>query len=157
MTSPLSFALKQVQETGELPVDATAEPELFPDALSEGVLIGPISVKGVIREVDDTAAFAGSAKGRWRFECTRCLTPVELAWDAAVEASAPIDAGPLDLTEEVRQSIALAQPMKTVCRPDCKGLCPVCGKNRNAVDCEHAPEVLPKAGRARLTPRPKKG
>jgi len=157
MNSPLSFALKEVQETGELPVDATAGPELFPDALSEGALVGPISVKGVIREVDDTAAFEGSAKGRWRFECTRCLAPVELEWSAAVEATAPIDAGPLDLTEEVRQSIALAQPMKTVCRPDCKGLCPACGKNLNSVDCGHKLEVPPKTGRPRLTPRPKKG
>ena len=50
----------------------------------------------------------------------------------------PIDSGPMDLTEDVRQSIGLAQPMKIFCKPDCKGLCSVCHKNRNLADCGHA-------------------
>jgi len=29
----------------------------------------------------------------------------------------------------------LAVPLKLVCKSDCKGLCPVCGKNRNVEPC----------------------
>ena len=41
----------------------------------------------------------------------------------------------LDLTEVVRQNIVLALPVAPVCRPDCQGLCPVCGANRNVETC----------------------
>ena len=157
MNSDLRISLKDLKDKGELHVDATAEPELFPDALSEGVLVGNFSVKGKIHPVDDTAVFVGAAKGLWRFECVRCLAPVETPWEAAVSAEAPIDRGSLDLTEEVRQSISLAQPMKIVCRSQCKGLCTVCRKNRNLADCGHADEGPQMSQRPRLTIRPDKG
>ena len=99
MSSALRIPLKDLKDKGELPVDATVEPETFPDALSEGVLVGTISIKGKIHPVDDTAVFAGAAKGLWRFECVRCLTPVEAPWEASVAAEAPIDGGHLDLAK----------------------------------------------------------
>jgi len=37
----------------------------------------------------------------------------------------------LDLTEAVRQYVLVAAPMKPLCREDCAGLCPVCGRNLN--------------------------
>jgi uncharacterized protein len=35
----------------------------------------------------------------------------------------------------------LSLPVRTLCKPDCKGLCPRCGKNRNleACTCEEGP------------------
>ena len=157
MHSQLKISLQALKDKGEIPVDETVEKELFPDALSEGALIGTVTVKGRILPVDDTAVFEGAAKGLWRFECVRCLTPVEAPWTAPVEAEAPIDAGHLDLTEEIRQSISLAQPMKIVCRPDCKGLCAVCRQNRNQKDCGHKDEGPQMSQRPRLTIRPDKG
>ena len=48
----------------------------------------------------------------------------------------------LDLTEVVRQDIWLSLPTSPVCRPDCKGLCPYCGRNRNLEECTcHAEEI----------------
>lgn len=138
MASALHFALTEVKENGELPVRGETGPEVFPDALTEGTLVGPIAVEGVIRAIDSEAAFEGVAKGRWRFECTRCLVAVEVGWNTAVSVVVPINGGPLDLTDEVRQSIALAQPMKILCRPDCRGLCPACGIDRNQTDCGHS-------------------
>jgi uncharacterized protein len=41
----------------------------------------------------------------------------------------------LDLTEVIRQGLWLAMPEKTLCRPDCAGLCPNCGGNRNLGEC----------------------
>lgn len=41
----------------------------------------------------------------------------------------------LDLTEVVRQGLLLAIPMRPLCRPDCKGLCPICGQNWNEGPC----------------------
>jgi uncharacterized protein len=42
----------------------------------------------------------------------------------------------LDLTEAVRQYSLLAIPMKTLCKKNCAGLCPTCGKNLNEGQCD---------------------
>jgi uncharacterized protein len=41
----------------------------------------------------------------------------------------------LNVAALVETETTLALPMKPLCRPDCRGLCPVCGGNRNAVAC----------------------
>ena len=166
MSSEFRFPLTDVKENGQMAVDAKTAPETFPDALSEGVLVGPIALEGVILAVDDEAAFTGTAKGNWKFECTRCLKSIDQAWCAPIEVMVPIDGGPMDITDEVRQSISLIQPMKILCKPDCKGLCEFCKKNRNEVNCGHPEggcgDGVPVGNfintrHPRLTPRPQKG
>ena len=41
----------------------------------------------------------------------------------------------LDVTRVVANEATLALPMKALCREDCRGLCPVCGANRNVAPC----------------------
>jgi uncharacterized protein len=137
MTQGLRFPLTEVKEIGESPVDVSVPGGEFPGIVDAGELIGAIRIKGLISEQDEDAVFEGDARGRWRLECTRCLVPVEADFTSPFEQRVSIDAGPMDLTEEVRQAIVLAQPMKIYCRPHCRGLCPVCRKNRNVTDCGH--------------------
>lgn len=47
----------------------------------------------------------------------------------------------LDLSAWARDSLALALPEQILCRPDCAGLCPVCGADLNANPHEHAEEI----------------
>jgi len=47
----------------------------------------------------------------------------------------------LDLTAWARDAVALALPDKILCRADCGGLCPECGKNLNDEPHEHADEA----------------
>jgi uncharacterized protein len=46
----------------------------------------------------------------------------------------------IDLLEDVRQTLILAVPLKLLCRSDCKGLCPQCGKNLNEERCSCSSE-----------------
>ena len=46
----------------------------------------------------------------------------------------------LDLTAWARDTVALALPDKILCRADCAGLCPVCGKNLNLEPHTHEEE-----------------
>jgi len=41
----------------------------------------------------------------------------------------------IDLTDDVRQTVLLSLPLKHVCREDCRGLCPLCGRNLNEGSC----------------------
>jgi uncharacterized protein len=76
--------------------------------------------------------------------CFRCLDDavLELPIDAReYQATNPgeaeelksqyLEADLLDLSAWARDAVALALPDKILCRPDCAGLCPVCGKNLN--------------------------
>ena len=81
--------------------------------------------------------------------CDRCLSPVAMQIDETFEhvivtetASEENDAeyllapdAMLDLAEVAMTDLRLSMPTKTLCSPDCKGLCPVCGQNRNDGDC----------------------
>ncbi len=52
------------------------------------------------------------------------------------------ETGKIDLAPSVRDEMLLAVPITPLCRPDCKGLCPVCGENLNEGDCHHRPEEI---------------
>jgi uncharacterized protein len=41
----------------------------------------------------------------------------------------------LDVGEAVRQHVIARMPMKPLCHPDCAGICPQCGANRNVAPC----------------------
>jgi uncharacterized protein len=47
----------------------------------------------------------------------------------------------LDLAAWSRDAVALALPDKILCRPDCAGLCPMCGKNLNNEPHTHDEET----------------
>jgi uncharacterized protein len=91
-------------------------------------------------------------------ECDRCLGlarfPLASGFDLfyrpmadiAVEEEVAIDEGEaeigfyegagMQLEDILREQILLGMPMQRVCKEDCKGICPVCGKNRNEVSCD---------------------
>ena len=79
--------------------------------------------------------------------CCRCLEPVRAAQRAQIDALYARQSDPddpdlyvfegheLDLTDAVRDALLLEIPMQFFCKPDCKGLCPVCGANLNKGSC----------------------
>ena len=41
----------------------------------------------------------------------------------------------VDLEEAIREYALIELPMQPLCRPDCKGICPICGADRNTEEC----------------------
>ncbi|MFC2055913.1 DUF177 domain-containing protein [Chloroflexota bacterium] len=83
-------------------------------------------------------------------ECARCLgslsQPLEINFaelytftqDSAIESGQVIsEEGVIDLQPLVREEMLLAVPINPLCNPDCKGLCSICGGNRNVEPCSH--------------------
>jgi uncharacterized protein len=60
----------------------------------------------------------------------------------------PAGATHLDLAEVAREQVVLDLPLRVTCRPDCAGLCPGCGADRNEGPCGCG-----KAGREDVDPR----
>jgi uncharacterized protein len=84
--------------------------------------------------------------------CFRCLQDAELPLSLSLreyqalkpegdeEETEYLDDDRLDLSAWAHDAIALALPDKILCREDCAGLCPVCGKDLNAEPHEHVEE-----------------
>jgi len=121
---------------------------------------GPLAAKGVAKllpDAGDEVEVKGRVTAEMEVECDRCLQPASIRVDApfdlfykpagAEEESeeTEIDEGEaemgfykmpgLELEEILREQVLLQLPMQRLCRPDCKGICPVCGGNRNEVEC----------------------
>jgi len=52
------------------------------------------------------------------------------------------ESGRIDLAPLLREYLWLAFPIKPLCSSECKGLCPVCGANRNVETCGHTTEQI---------------
>ena len=97
----------------------------------------------------------GDFKAELQAECVRCLEPFlqplhaeftdlyALKGHGFTESglTLPEDAN-IDFTPLVWEYMNLDIPIKALCRPDCKGLCVVCGTNLNEETCEHQNYVL---------------
>ena len=99
----------------------------------------------------------GRFAGKFQVPCARCVEPVEipLAADfdlifrpAGADSEAPersitapeteigyYQKDSLLLEDVLREQVLLSLPVRTLCKPDCKGLCPRCGQNRNSQPC----------------------
>lgn len=54
----------------------------------------------------------------------------------------PFDGKTIDLDPIVREQVLLALPISVVCDEECKGLCPVCGRNQNEGACSCERKVI---------------
>jgi len=153
----LQIDLRELQRG---PVDTQAE--VAPDdALFQGLgftLAGPVRVGGRLQATGEGRYYwHGTLAAELATECRRCLNPVRVPIVADIgalftedaEAADDPDAYPLsphavevDVRPAVREELALAAPAYVVCREDCRGLCPRCGKDLNAgpCGCDPAPD-----------------
>jgi uncharacterized protein len=133
---------RSVPAPGDLAIEVIGVPEgasidlrLLLESVVEGVLVsGEVSVVAV-------------------GECARCLDPLERALTVDVQelyaypghgdedTRSVVDDGLIDLEPALRDAVVLALPLAPLCRPDCPGLCSVCGA-RLADDPEHAHEEV---------------
>ncbi len=69
--------------------------------------------------------------------CSRCLGQVKQTFKHNFRKIYNIDSlgEYLDIDNDVREEVLLNFPMKVLCKPDCKGICPKCGANLNKQEC----------------------
>jgi uncharacterized protein len=116
--------------------------------------------RGHHQDVEDIR-LVGNVEAHLEFSCARCLEPVPDAVDTSFDliyrpqgvdrrahevaiSEAETEIGyyqgeGLLLEDALREQVLLATPVRALCREDCKGLCPQCGRNLNVeqCNCEH--------------------
>lgn len=115
------------------------------------------------KEIVSDIRLKGTFSGNFQIPCARCVEPVDVPLSgefdllfrpSGVDAtgsehaiSTPeteigyYDNGGLALEDVLREQVLLSLPARTLCQPECKGLCPRCGQNRNqsACSCDEGP------------------
>ena len=122
--------------------------------------IGNVTGQITLHNMGGEVAAWGHLEATALMECGRCLVehqvpmsfdfsetcsfeqidePLSYTQVASEDGSAPIpimDGEMVDLSELVRQLLVLHTPPRSLCRPDCRGICPHCGTNLNTAECE---------------------
>lgn len=110
--------------------------------------LSPLEVNVKLKRTgEEQIDVTGTLQGEMTLICSRCLKrfpkTVEVEIDEIYANQGdhedsdfwPIEQGELDLTPMLRENLVLAIPFAPICAEDCKGLCSVCGNNRNIEPC----------------------
>lgn len=118
--------------------DVPIRGDLLLEALVEGILV------------------SGRVRGTLALRCARCLKEFERPFAVEVHEMFVVDPEPdtddypldpegsLELDQMLRDVIGVELPFSPLCRPECQGLCPVCGGDRNLGECPGHAEVDPR-------------
>ncbi len=116
-------------------------------------IIGPVSVKGLIRNFGGTIELSAKGGAKLEMICDRCAG--EFTEDVVFDISESFkenerfergsenenpdiiyfSGDSIDLDEYVYSNLVVSLPGKHLCRDDCKGLCPMCGADLNNGEC----------------------
>lgn len=136
-------------------IDYSFEPEY---SLSDDfVLDSPVSFRGAIENNTGIVSLLGEACFSATVVCSRCAEDFKKDFSVSVEHLLAnhlndedndeyivVDNSVIDLSELICEDIILSLPTRFLCREDCKGLCPKCGKNLNESKCDCKKEVDPR-------------
>ena len=145
----------------ELLLDADSEDTV--SFLTDVDFPSPMKVSGEITNTAGYMRMTLTMSVDYVAQCARCLSPVTGQFTLDLEKTvaprnllgdldedkldefAIIEDGFLDMDEQLLEQLEMEFPMRFLCREDCKGLCPKCGKNLNEgeCDCDHT-EIDPR-------------
>jgi uncharacterized protein len=138
-------------------------PDLEVKPASEG-----ITLNGRIERTGEDYLLRATLRGGIETSCSRCLELAHLDVDLSLtlsyvesdevgpseddeedeEGVVHFQGGVIDLSPQIRDELLLALPIGPICREDCAGICPTCGRNRNLTpcDCKKRPNGTSKFG-----------
>jgi uncharacterized protein len=142
---------------GDEHLDRRIDPVALAQDDDEFRIVGPVTLVADVHKDAQKVRLTGRVTATLELDCSRCVEPFAIPVDARFDMIfLPLaenkgdeerevkedDLGvsyyrddAIDLGEVVREQLYLALPMKPLCRQDCRGLCPVCGKNKNREEC----------------------
>jgi uncharacterized protein len=156
----LSLNLATIRSADER-LEQTYGPAQVASADDEFGITAPVVLAADVHKDKDKFRLVGRVQTTLELRCSRCLEPFAWLVDAAFdlrfhpkeqnagEGEREIEEDDLstsfyenqtiDLGQMMREQFYLSLPMKPLCRPDCRGLCPSCGTNLNREACDCRP------------------
>lgn len=100
----------------------------------------PVEIKAKALRIQDRLELTIGLESAVTMQCSRCLRETEFTFtkNFRLDYLLTKQDTAIDITEDVRQELMLEYPLRPLCKPDCKGLCPKCGEDLNEGDCKCA-------------------
>ncbi len=156
----MRISIEEIEE-GYTHIELSCEAVEIAESLTDGYLISPVEASLDLNRTGNQILVTGNVEVKAILECARCLegfevllsSPVDIlcllggleataeqiaTWDSIIEV--PTRHGYIDFTDEIRSMLLVLIPIKPLCKPDCKGLCPICGTNLNKATCNCSKE-----------------
>jgi uncharacterized protein len=98
---------------------------------------GPLRVNAEVTRITNALTVHLKMAALLKTTCSRCLADIDIDFkkefdlNFAADKQNPV----LDLDPEIREEVILDYPEKPMCKANCRGLCPKCGKNLNEGKC----------------------
>jgi len=148
---------KALAATGE-EIPFSLQMELPDTALMNETVTFPEAalLRGTYASIGDLLRLKGAMAFTAKARCVLCLKSAEKAFDIPFDALYGLARDPgnpdlylydgawVDPREMAADAALLALPMQWRCAEDCRGLCPVCGADRNETECSCRMEMPPK-------------
>lgn len=118
----------------ESPFEGNVEVEVELKKTHNQIILDSTVFGNAVFECDRcTASFKKLLRADYRFVYLQGIEPVDSKSDNLAYLAPETDV--INISNDVRDFLILAVPMKKLCSEDCKGLCYKCGKNLNEGDC----------------------
>jgi uncharacterized protein len=99
--------------------------------------INPIDVKANVMKTGTELFVDVLLESPVEYTCGKCLSKFEDIFKKKFNIVLEVKPAEIvELGDEIRQEIILDYPIKVICKPECKGLCPNCGQNLNIGQCD---------------------
>lgn len=133
----LKFNLKNLEDNKTISLDEEMESDELD--LEIGIMHFPeaIHVKADAWKTGDDLTVQAHVEGERCFTCSLCLEEFNNVFEK--DMTLHYDIKGLDsvaIDSDVRDEILLDNPIRILCKPDCRGLCAFCGTNLNEGSCE---------------------
>ncbi|WP_434511595.1 YceD family protein [Desulfitobacterium sp. AusDCA] len=137
-------------ENGTAHFDLEEDFSAFESQLEGVSFAAPVRVHLQVSNLGKSLMVLGQIQTKFKVMCGRCLEdfiyPVDLnfedewvfsgqAAEERDEIAFVFEKDEVEISERIFEQIVLALPMRFICSPECQGLCPVCGVNRNHIAC----------------------
>jgi uncharacterized protein len=123
-------------------------PRLITPDRQEVRALGSLHIWGSITNTGPCYHLDGELEAKLELVCARCLKRYQLnlhvpldenyVKNEAIEEEEDLrrfQGDEIELDEAVEEGLNLSLPLRGLCDNDCQGLCPICGANRNLVEC----------------------
>lgn len=132
----MKISLRELPEGRPEILEETIRPEDLDLEIGVMHFEAPIRVKAEAWKEKNDLTVQLNVSGRRRFTCSSCLDEFNNLFEKDLTLHYDIKGlETVTLDAEIRDEILLDHPIRVTCRPDCRGLCPACGANRNREQC----------------------
>jgi len=133
----IKISVRDIPASG-LDIDQSIPKEGIGLSCEEADIRSLLNVKVHLERVNNFVIANTRIKAQFGYMCARCLEELYSTQERSYKFDFEIDPAIeyIDLGEEIRQEIIMANPAKVLCSKDCRGICPDCGANLNIERCK---------------------